>query len=687
MPGRATKSRPNLGQAVNLLNASRPGTRERRPTDKYQNMVSSEKQKAKQSQDRARRSLLRQRQAQEEANDFRDLGDLPPESEDDDDIQGLPGSFSVKSTSPVEQRAKAARLSHSRRPVTMDSENEVAGSLSQGHRHAVMRSQSQSQHSFDPSAKIPSVKSVSFCGSHGERRLVRRAEQGLGEEAKRKSLKKRTSVVPPSQVPPAHNFEPDDGPASSPCNEDVQGPTDDDDSELASRTPASVRHSSVIHSPPGTPSHRRSVPRSPAAIRRRSVSRSPAAVHRSVCRSPLATCHRSVSRSPTAARRHSRSHSPDASRRHLLFYSPVAIRRRSRSRSPVAASAGQGRRHSSKSPHQRPNSPTSRRRRSRSPLTTRDASHVTKRRRVQGSGTRGRLRMQDFKSLVRSVLKDAIGHYRTRLSTEDPYPADTTQEQWAKAAWVKACQNKGVDIPVEEEIIGMITARGSQLRGEIKTKTRPLVESAYELQAPADQKDMIKNRDWVASLLTRVGFVYRYPKERLQIYEHPVLQSIINAVWFQNPKDEGVKYGEYFGRRIPLPTLALVMTAIENVLDEWRTGEHQEIRFTEGTYKEKYEKNLEELENFQQKTRQAKILPTLRAELLQHARAKARAPMHASDVHGPSLVDDDVMKAIQDWMSRRGGDVEDDGVGDECGADMEVEEGGVENDGVVEGGQ
>ncbi|EPQ50226.1 hypothetical protein GLOTRDRAFT_134140 [Gloeophyllum trabeum ATCC 11539] len=157
----------------------------------------------------------------------------------------------------------------------------------------------------------------------------------------------------------------------------------------------------------------------------------------------------------------------------------------------------------------------------------------------------------------------------------------------------------------------MIVERGTQLRGEIKFKARPLVKITYSLRAPANQEPVLSNCNRVSMLLECLAFTYLKPEEQLCIYEHLVIQELINDAWFQNPKDEGVIYSEYFGQRMPLPTLALVLTAIENVLDEWRTGEYHDIPFSKETYQEKYDKHLLDLENFQVKTKETRILPTI----------------------------------------------------------------------------
>jgi hypothetical protein len=45
-------------------------------------------------------------------------------------------------------------------------------------------------------------------------------------------------------------------------------------------------------------------------------------------------------------------------------------------------------------------------------------------------------------------------------------------------------------------------------------------------------------------------------------FEHPIIQAIVNGAWFHDTNTHGVKYAQYFGSHLPLPTLALVLTLV-----------------------------------------------------------------------------------------------------------------------------
>ena len=59
---------------------------------------------------------------------------------------------------------------------------------------------------------------------------------------------------------------------------------------------------------------------------------------------------------------------------------------------------------------------------------------------------------------------------------------------------------------------------------------------------------------------------------------------------------------------------------IENNLDEWVTGEHVTIAFSQNAYEQKYLAHIKRLKDFEEKTNESNIRPRLRKHLLKMAR-------------------------------------------------------------------
>ena len=56
---------------------------------------------------------------------------------------------------------------------------------------------------------------------------------------------------------------------------------------------------------------------------------------------------------------------------------------------------------------------------------------------------------------------------------------------------------------------GQITSQGSQLRGELKLKTRPLVEGYFGFESGLNQKIVAKNHETAENLKDGKGFIYK----------------------------------------------------------------------------------------------------------------------------------------------------------------------------------
>ena len=59
---------------------------------------------------------------------------------------------------------------------------------------------------------------------------------------------------------------------------------------------------------------------------------------------------------------------------------------------------------------------------------------------------------------------------------------------------------------------------------------------------------------------------------------------------------------------------------IENNLDEWVTGEHVSVAFSQNAYEQKFLAHVKRLKDFDARTKEANIVPRIRRHLLKMAR-------------------------------------------------------------------
>jgi Domain of unknown function (DUF6532) len=130
------------------------------------------------------------------------------------------------------------------------------------------------------------------------------------------------------------------------------------------------------------------------------------------------------------------------------------------------------------------------------------------------------------------------------------------------------------------------------------------------------------------------------------LFENPCATHILRTQWFGDANDEGILFHVYFNP-IPLPTLALMFTAmseiacqghttneaqVENCLDEWNDENFRSIDFTEKLYREMYESYVSNLEMLGNHPQGLHILARLQQRLHDKARyGSHHASGHASD--------------------------------------------------------
>ncbi|KAJ7186338.1 hypothetical protein GGX14DRAFT_581118 [Mycena pura] len=229
----------------------------------------------------------------------------------------------------------------------------------------------------------------------------------------------------------------------------------------------------------------------------------------------------------------------------------------------------------------------------------------------------GPARAQDYDETTQELLRIANVWIRGYLATQDPFPDHATE-------------------------VKMIAKRGPQMRGELKTKVRALVELVFGFDSGQNRKNVRKNRELAEDLKVEYGYTYlvfhRDIAERKGIYRAKIIQKAANVMWFSNRRDEGVILHELFGPVLPKPTFALILTAIECCIDEWLTGIKTDTAFTAADYAAAYRKALESLERFEKKTAPRNILENILTRVHNIGRFHSGAQPIASDIPAvPSL--------------------------------------------------
>ncbi|KIM65439.1 hypothetical protein SCLCIDRAFT_112751, partial [Scleroderma citrinum Foug A] len=232
----------------------------------------------------------------------------------------------------------------------------------------------------------------------------------------------------------------------------------------------------------------------------------------------------------------------------------------------------------------------------------------------------GRPHARDYDDVTQEFVLTAIGDYWARLCAEGPMPDHAQETALLNTSWAKALQATGINLvrtPQLSKLIS-ITNRGSQVRSEFKAKLRPLVEVMFNFHSSQTKMAIKKNRALAEELKEGANFAFKVwvllQDERRSFLKVPIIQKIINTMWFANKNDEGIKHHKWF-KPFPLPALALVLSAIMCCIDEWMTGTCLDIFFTVHDYCSRYESHLKCLQDFNEATKEYGVLKGICARI------------------------------------------------------------------------
>ena len=175
------------------------------------------------------------------------------------------------------------------------------------------------------------------------------------------------------------------------------------------------------------------------------------------------------------------------------------------------------------------NSPAVRHKRKRQELETSSSSDCGANRGYEKAqkinGKAGRPRAGDYDDLSKELILQAATVYRCLLSTEDAFPDLAAEAEMVKTAWGEVNHEIGLTplrlTPDIAKIVSdclllgailiciKIKARGSQARGEIKEKTKPLVEGLFGFDSGHGHKAIVDNCKWAEELKRERGFIYK----------------------------------------------------------------------------------------------------------------------------------------------------------------------------------
>ncbi|KAI6035799.1 hypothetical protein EDC04DRAFT_2897569 [Pisolithus marmoratus] len=234
---------------------------------------------------------------------------------------------------------------------------------------------------------------------------------------------------------------------------------------------------------------------------------------------------------------------------------------------------------------------------------------------------------RDYDNVTQEFMATVIREYHTQLCTQAPMPDHTQETALLNVSWARGCQVTSINLAQSPQLVKLmsvlhhfspakhppfcmlqVTIQGSQVHGQLKTKLQPLVKAMYSFYSSQSKSTIKKNCTLAKELKEGMNFAFRHMAAQEdgwhRFLKAPLIQKIINMMWFANKHDDSVMFPDHF-KPFPHPALALVLTSIY----EWVTSMQMDVASTIQEYHSVFELHLNCLREFEEATKEFEVLP------------------------------------------------------------------------------
>lgn len=238
------------------------------------------------------------------------------------------------------------------------------------------------------------------------------------------------------------------------------------------------------------------------------------------------------------------------------------------------------------------------------------------------------------------IILAAYTHFKLLICTRSPFPTAQEGDILAVDAWAAACNELGVprdNVPLNLKI----KSREQQVRSTLKTIARKYVVKQYHFDNNKSLSSIAieANRVLVESLKVKCAFAHIDKDNLTTLCKNPIFADILEDAWFADAGSDGMRYPAYFGSLIPLVTVALLLTVVENAIDEWTSGQWRLVELRSPVYGPRYLKHLHSLHQWAEySVQRSQAHICMQRELLQTVRLWASLKNKLT----PAAQDDDL---------------------------------------------
>ncbi|PIL32080.1 hypothetical protein GSI_06785 [Ganoderma sinense ZZ0214-1] len=218
-----------------------------------------------------------------------------------------------------------------------------------------------------------------------------------------------------------------------------------------------------------------------------------------------------------------------------------------------------------------------------------------------------RPKAEDYVDEVKELLLDSIKHFSCYIYTKNAFPSDTQQDTFATDAWKAACnarEDSSAVYELSDRMKRIIWARKSNARGDVSDEVRSHTASAYGFRDGATSSNQRHNVALYSKLIKDGAFHHKTINEATGKAEgfagHSYISRVIRLAFFGHGNTRtaiGFRFPDAFNP-IPTQTVALVLTVVRAHIEEWSTGRHSAIHFSESEFAGTYKGLLEDLKGW-----------------------------------------------------------------------------------------
>ncbi|KAK0462569.1 uncharacterized protein EV420DRAFT_1639791 [Desarmillaria tabescens] len=183
------------------------------------------------------------------------------------------------------------------------------------------------------------------------------------------------------------------------------------------------------------------------------------------------------------------------------------------------------------------------------------------------------LNLRDYSGTAKSVIHEVLQRYENKIFTVDAYPDDTKQAEIVHSLWADVCENVGKEFELTAALQSMIKKQGARACGNVRDRIQPMVSPMYGFQVSDKKKIQQTNKNLYVMLSTGSAFSFKKPEEKFRQFENKIIFRAICVCWFKNQKAPRIRYSDDYDLIKP-ESLALVMTILENCIEEWSSGKY-----------------------------------------------------------------------------------------------------------------